>query len=275
MKRVLPIVAAFGLSLSLTASAFAQADDKPFEPQIGQEGKDVVWVPTPDVLVEKMLDLAKVTKDDVVMDLGSGDGRNVIAAAKRGARAIGVEYNPKMVEIARQNARKAGVVDKATFIEGDMYQADISKASVLALFLLSSNLEQLTPNFLNMKPGSRIVDNTFTIPGWTPDATETVTTDCTTWCTALLWIVPAKVSGTWTIADGNLVLEQQFQVVKGTLTRNGTWAPLENGRLRGDQLIFAAGGVEYTGRVNGDTLEMTGKAGDTLRRWTATKAQVR
>lgn len=274
-KRAFRPVAAFGLFLTLTAPAFAQAVDKPFEPQIGQAGKDVVWVPTPDVLVEKMLDLAKVTKDDLVMDLGSGDGRNVIAAAKRGARAIGVEYNPKMVEIARQNALKAGVVDKATFIEGDMYQADISKASVLALFLLSSNLEQLTPNFLSMKPGSRIVDNTFTIPGWTPDATETVTADCTTWCTALLWIVPAKVAGAWTSADGELVLDQQFQMVKGTFTRNGTSAPLENGRLRGDQLVFVAGSVEYSGRVNGDTLELTGRAGDTLRRFTATRAQPR
>lgn len=273
LKRALPIVTAFGLGLTLTASALAQAVDKPFEPQIGQAGKDVVWVPTPDVLVEKMLDLAQVTKDDLVMDLGSGDGRNIIAAAKRGARAIGVEYNPKMVEIARQNAVKAGVVDKATFIEGDMYQADISKASVLALFLLSSNLEQLTPNFLNMKPGSRIVDNTFTIPGWTPDATETVTADCTTWCTALLWIVPAKVAGAWTSADGTLVLDQQFQMVKGTFTRNGTSAPLENGRLRGDQLVFVAGGVEYSGRVNGDTLELRGSAGDTLRRFTAARGQ--
>lgn len=274
-KPAYSTVAAIGLSVALAAPAFAQSTDKPFEPQVGQAGKDVVWVPTPDVLVEKMLDLAKVTKDDIVMDLGSGDGRNVIAAAKRGATAIGVEFNPKMVEVSRQNAEKAGVGGKASFIEGDMYQADISKASVLALFLLSTNLEQLTPNFLNMKPGSRIVDNTFTIPGWTPDATEYVTTDCTTWCTALLWIVPAKVKGTWKFSDAELVLDQEFQMVKGTLTRGGKSTPLESAGLRGDQLTFVAGGVEYAGRVNGDTIEGTSKVGDKQAPFTATRSQTR
>ena len=146
--------------------------------RLGQAGKDVVWVPTPPELVEKMLDMARVTPQDVVIDLGSGDGRNVISAAKRGARAIGVEYNPDMVALSRQKAQEAGVADRATFIEGDMYEADISKATVLALFLLTSNLDKLAPKFLALKPGTRIVNNTFHVTNWEADASETIEGTC-------------------------------------------------------------------------------------------------
>jgi SAM-dependent methyltransferase len=177
------------IGLAVAASAAAQ---QTYVPEVGQEGKDVVWVPTSPELVEKMLDLAKVTPADFVIDLGSGDGRNVIAAAKRGARALGVEFNPDMVALARRLAAEAGVSDKATFVEGDMYEADISGATVLALFLLPKNLEQLKPKMLAMKPGSRIVLNTFAIPDWKPDVTETITGSCSSWCTALLYHVPAK-----------------------------------------------------------------------------------
>ena len=133
---------------------------------MGQEGKDVVWVPTSPELLEKMLDMAKVTPQDFVMDLGSGDGRNIIAAAKRGANGLGVEFNPDMVALSEQLAREAGVSDRAKFVQGDMYAADISKATVLALFLLPHNLEQLQDKFLALPPGTRIVMNTFTLPGW-------------------------------------------------------------------------------------------------------------
>jgi SAM-dependent methyltransferase len=167
-----------------------------FKPEVGQGGKDAVWVPTSPALVEKMLDLAKVTPDDLVMDLGSGDGRMVIAAARRGARAVGVEYNPEMVKLSRQLAREAGVDDRATFVEGDMYEADISKATVLALFLLTENLERLEPKFRALHPGTRIVVNTFGIPDWKPDATDQVTDDCMSWCTALLYVVkPPRYNG--------------------------------------------------------------------------------
>ena len=175
--------------LAVAASAAAQ---QTYVPEVGQEGKDVVWVPTSPELVEKMLDLAKVTAADFVIDLGSGDGRNVIAAAKRGARALGVEFNPDMVALAQRLAAEAGVSDKATFVQGDMYEADISEATVLALFLLPKNLEQLKPKMLAMKPGSRIVLNTFAIPDWKPDVTETITGSCSSWCTALLYHVPPK-----------------------------------------------------------------------------------
>jgi hypothetical protein len=177
------------LSLALLASLFALVCLAQPGPYVGQPGKDVVWVPTPEVLVEKMLDMAKVTKDDFVMDLGSGDGRNVIAAAKRGARALGVEYDRGLYQVAVENARKAGVADKARFIEGDMFEADVSQATVLALFLLPDNLQKLRPKFERMQPGTRIVVNGFPIGGWTPKETGHADGDCGSWCTAYLYIV--------------------------------------------------------------------------------------
>ena len=257
------VVMAAGTATGQNAAAPAAQEE--FVPQVGQAGKDVVWVPTPDVLVEQMLDLAKVTPQDFVMDLGSGDGRNVIAAARRGARALGVEYNPRMVELSKRNAVAAGVGDKASFIEGDMYQADISKASVMALFLLPSNMVQLRTKFLDLRPGSRIVANTFGIEGWTPDETVTVEQGCSSWCTALLWIVPAKVGGTWRLGDGDLLLEQEYQMVKGTLDDR----PIADGKLRGDQIRFTVGSTEYTGRIAGDRIEGSVRGGGAATTWTA------
>ena len=254
----------FLLALSfagVAASAAAQTADKPFEPTVGQEGKDVVWVPTPFALVEKMLDMAKVTAQDYVMDLGSGDGRNIIAAAKRGARALGVEYNPDMVELSRRNAAKEGVADKAQFVQGDMYEADISQASVMALFLLPENLRRLTPKFLDLKPGSRIVANGFGIDGWEADETGRSEGECGSWCTSLLYIVPAKVAGTWRLPQGELKLEQKFQTLTGTLSSGGQEIPIVKGRLRGEQITFVAGNAEYTGVVKGGTMQGSVKGG--------------
>ena len=247
--------------------SLAQAQEE-FVPQVGQAGKDVVWVPTPPELVEKMLDLAAVTPQDFVIDLGSGDGRNVIGAAKRGAQALGVEYNPDMVALSKKNAAAAGVSDKATFLEGDMYEADISKASVMALFLLPSNMLQLRQKFLDLRPGSRIVSNTFGIEGWTPDETVMMDGDCSAWCTALLWIVPAKVNGRWRIGQDELLLTQNFQMLTGTLGGR----EISDGRLRGDQIRFTVGGVEYTGRVAGNRIEGMVRSGAPASTFTATRA---
>jgi SAM-dependent methyltransferase len=259
----------------LTSAAWAQAPapaQEPFKPTVGQAGKDVVWVPTPAALVEKMLDMAKVTPQDHVMDLGSGDGRNIIAAAKRGATAVGVEYNPDMVELSKREAAAQGVAGKASFIQGDMYEADISKATVLALFLLPHNLTKLTPKFLALKPGTRIVGNTFAPEGWEADESETISGDCVSWCTSLLWIVPAKVEGNWKLGAGELALKQEFQMVSGTLTTNGKPSPV-TGRLRGDQITFTAGGTEYTGRVAGDAMDGAVKANATNGNWSATRVR--
>jgi SAM-dependent methyltransferase len=269
------LLTALLVSVLNAATAFAQQTQTqtPFEPQVGQAGKDVVWVPTDEKLVEKMLDIAKITAQDFVMDLGSGDGRNIIGAAKRGARAVGVEYNPQMVELSRENAKKAGVADRATFIEGDMYEADISKATALVLFLLPVNLEKLTPKFLDLKPGTRIVDNTFAIPGWEPDYTEKLETDCQTWCSALLWIVPAKVHGNWRLTDGEVTFDQKFQVVTGSVKTASGAAEIENGRLRGEEITFTAGGDQYTGRVTGDTIQGRVKGSGGERAWSATRGK--
>jgi hypothetical protein len=261
--RVLLVV----VSLCLTSSlAFAQAtQEKPFEPTVGQAGKDVVWVPTPQALVNKMLDMAKVTPSDFLMDLGSGDGRTVITAAKRGIKAMGVEYNPDMVALSQRNAAAAGVSDKATFVKADIFETDFSKATVITLFLLPDLNLRLRPKLLEMAPGTRVVSNSFRMEAWEPDETATVSEDCVSWCTALLWIVPAKVEGTWRTADGDLTLSQQFQVVSGTLGST----PL-TGKLRGNELTFTAGGAQYTGKVNGNSIQGTvkgGKGGS----WTATR----
>src|SRR5688500_18707694 len=264
LSRTVPAVfipLVFGLTGALSASA--QTPAKPYEPTVGQPGKDVVWVPSPEEMVERALDLAKVTPNDVVIDLGSGDGRNVIAAAKRGARAIGVEYNADLVQYSKDNAAKAGVADKASFIQGDMFEADISKATVMALFLLPDNLRKLRDKLFNLRPGSRIVANTFGIEGWSPDETKNYEDGCASWCTVMLWIVPAKVAGTWKTPSGDLTLTQDFQMVSGTL---GTTA-IENGRLRGNDITFTAGGASYYGHVNGNVIEMTSGG----RKWTATR----
>jgi SAM-dependent methyltransferase len=215
--------------------------------------------------------LATVTPQDYVRDLGSGDGRNIIAAAKRGATAVGVEFNADMVELSRREARAQGVDGKATFIQGDMYEADISKATVLALFLLPHNLNKLVPKFLDLKPGTRIVGNTFAPEGWTEDESETVSGDCVSWCKSLLWIVPAKIEGNWKLPQGDLVLKQEFQMVSGTLTTNGKPIPV-TGRLRGEAITLAAGNVEYIGQVNGDSMAGTIK-GATNGNWSATRAR--
>ena len=238
-------------------SAFAQAtatQTKPFEPQVGQPGKDVVWVPTPQALVEKMLDMAKLTAQDFHMDLGSGDGRTVITAAKRGARAEGIEYNPDMVALSQKAAQTAGVADKATFRKADIFETDFSKANVITLFLLPQLNMKLRPTILNMRPGTRVVSNTFTMEDWTPDETQTVGGDCVSWCTAHLWIVPAKVQGAWDIPGrGTLTLNQTFQMVSGTLGS----AQISNGKLRADDITFTAGGATYTGKVSGNTMTLT------------------
>jgi SAM-dependent methyltransferase len=245
-----------------------QSTQKPFEPTVGMAGKDVVWVPTTPQMVEKMLDMAKVTPADVVMDLGSGDGRMIIAAARRGARATGVEFNPDMVDLSRRLAREAGVDGKATFVQGDMYEADISKATVLSLFLLSHNLDKLKDKFLALKPGTRIVLNTYEITGWEPDERETLTGDCTSWCTVLLHYVPAQVGGTWKTPDGDLRLTQQFQNLTGDLTAGGKKTAVE-GRLKGDEITLTIGGLRYTGRVDGDRI--SGSRGASGPPWVATR----
>jgi hypothetical protein len=249
--------------------AFAQTTATEFKPQVGQAGKDVVWVPSPQALVDRMLDMAKVTPQDFVMDLGSGDGRTVITAAKRGATAVGVEYNPNMVELSRKNAAAEKVTGKATFVNADLFETDISKATVITLFLLPDLNLKLRPRLLDLKPGTRIVSNTFTMGDWTPDERIDAGGSCESWCSAMLWIIPAKVQGTWRLPQGDLALTQTFQMLSGTLKSGANAAPITEAKMNGNQITFTAGGVKYTGRVSGNAMDGTTATGT---KWAATRA---
>jgi hypothetical protein len=264
---------ALGLVLVFTGALCAQQQDpKQFQPAVGQSGKDVVWVPTPQVLVEKMLDMAKVTPQDFVIDLGSGDGRTVITAAKRGAQAMGIEYNPDMVELSKRNAAEAGVSAKATFVQADLYESDFSKATVITMFLLPEINLKLRPKLLDMKPGTRIVSNSFTMEEWSADQTVTVDQDCTSWCTAYLWIIPAKVDGIWKLPQGELTIKQEFQMISGTLV-SGNGKTAISGKLTGNQIQFTAGQTEYSGGVNGSSIAGTMKSAAGSTAWSATRSK--
>ncbi len=232
-----------------------------YEPEYSQPGKDVVWVPTPEVMVDTMLTLAKVTPADYVIDLGSGDGRLVIGAAKRGARALGIEYDDNLVRYSIREAQKQGVTGKAQFLQADIFATDFSAASVLTLFLLPDMNLRLRPQFLAMKPGTRIVANYFGIGDWSSDESVRIpeSEKCRDYCVAYLWIVPAKVAGTWQTPQGELTLAQSHQYFKGTLGSK----PVAEGRVRGDTLNFSVDGVSYRGRINGDVMEgVIGEGGE-------------
>jgi SAM-dependent methyltransferase len=252
--------AALGLAFACGSAAAQQYGDKEYQPHVGQQGKDVIWVPTPNELIARMLDMAQLTATDIHFDLGSGDGRTVIAAARRGAQSTGVEFNPDMVALSDRNAQTEGVADKARFINGDIFQTDFSKASVVTLYLLPSLNLKLRPTLLGMKPGTRVVSHAFTMGDWEPDQTATVESR-----TAYLWIVPAKVDGTWRVdGAGDLVLTQRYQKVEGTLGGKPVKVT-----LRGDTITVVADGKEYAGRVEGTHMRGTIKGGAA---WSATRA---
>lgn len=253
--------AAVALAICLTAApASAQTAAAPaptYEPSVGQPGKDVIWVPTPQLLVDTMLDMAKLTKNDSLMDLGSGDGRLVITAAKRGARAVGVEYNPAMVELSQQNAKREGVAARARFVKADLFETDFSEATVITMFLLPAINLKLRPTILALKPGTRIVSNSFDMGEWEPDRRVQLTKEqgCDNYCTAFLWIVPARVGGVHKVSRGELTLEQTFQQVSGTLrTNDGTIAV--QGTVAGNELRLTAAGKPWRGKVVAGRVEM-------------------
>ena len=251
---------------ALLFCAAAQAQNKDFTPSVGQEGKDVIWVPTPVALVQKMLDMAKATTSDYVIDLGSGDGVTVITAAKRGIRSLGIEFNPDMVEYAKRNAQKdaAAVGARAEFVQGDIFQTDFSKATVLTMYLLPSLNLKLRPTILNMKPGTRVVSHAFTMGDWEADQTDSIEGR-----TAYLWIVPAKVDGNWRIEGGDAItFKQTFQKLEGTAGGKA----ITNARLRGDTISFSVDGRDYSGKVSGERIDGSVQGG-TSGKWSATRAK--
>jgi len=252
----------------LMAGGVVAQQTKPFEPTVGQQGKDVVWVPTAQALVDRMLDMAKVTPQDHVIDLGSGDGRTVITAAKRGAKAQGIEFNPDMVALSKRNAAAAGVGEKAEFIQGDIFKSDFSKATVITMFLLPDLNLRLRPILLDMKPGTRVVSNSFDMGEWTPDQEISANGQCDSYCRAMLWIIPAKVAGTWKMPGGDLTLTQNFQMLSGTIGISGGNLPIASGKMTGNQIAFTVGDRIYRGSVTGNKMEGTHSDGG---KWQATK----
>ncbi len=250
--------------------ATADAASAPFTPQSGQAGKDVVWVPTPQALVDRMLNMAQVNEQDYLVDLGSGDGRTVITAAKRGVRAHGIEYNPDMVALANFNAEKEGVAGLATFERADIFESDFSDATVVTLFLLTELNIKLRPLLLDMKPGTRVVSNTFEMGDWRADESIDAGESCIAWCRAHKWIVPAKVGGDWKLENGQLSLKQTYQMLDGTLILDGQPEAIRDAKMNGTEISFTASGKRYTGRVEGNTMQGRIEGGG---RWRATRAQ--
>jgi len=281
MFRAIPksIVAALAAALFAAASV-AHAQQSDFKPHVGQQGKDVVWVPTPDEVVERMLTMAQTKPEDYVIDLGAGDGKIAIAAAKKfGARSMGVEYNPEMVAFAQKNAKAAGVTDKAQIVHGDIFATDFTQATVLTMYLLPSLNMKLRPQILALRPGTRVVTHAFNMEDWEPDESTDVDGR-----RVYLWIVPANIAGRWSLELSgsssdklSLNFDQKFQRIEGVAYLGSVLAGLREPRLSGFRISFAyvdGKGVrrEFSGRVTGATMEGSFRAdGGQEGRWTAAK----
>ena len=277
MNAFARLLVALATALALALPAAAQTKDKDYEPQVGQAGKDVIWVPTPDEVVERMLRMAQVTANDYVVDLGAGDGKIAIAAAKKfGARSLGIEYNPEMARHAQRNVEKAGVTARAKIIQGDIFVTDFTQANVITMYLLPNLNLKLRPQLLAMRPGTRVVSHSFNMEDWEPDETSNLDGR-----RAYFWLVPAPVGGTWMIEFGGerheLVLEQRYQKVDGSIALKAMQAGLRDTRLRGAALSFAyidGSGMrrEFSGRVNGNRMEGSFRAESGAEgKWSAAK----
>ncbi len=277
LALVRPLLA-LAAALTLALPAAAQPKDKDYEPQVGQAGKDVIWVPTPDDVVERMLRMAQVTPNDYVVDLGAGDGKIAIAAAKKfGARALGIEYNPDMAKHAQRNVEKAGVTARARIIQGDIFVTDFTQASVVTMYLLPALNLKLRPQILAMRPGTRVVSHSFNMEDWEPDETSNLDGR-----RAYFWLVPASVAGKWSLDLGgeryDLALEQRYQKLDGSIAlKGGVELGLRDARLRGAALSFAyvdQSGMrrDFSGRVNGNRMEGSFRAENGAEgRWSAAK----
>jgi len=274
MKRTSRFAVLLAAALFAALPAAAQ---KPYQPQLGQLGKDVIWVPTPDEVVERMLRMAQVTPNDLVYDLGAGDGKIAIAAAKNfGARAVGIEYDPEMAKYAQDNVEKAGVAGRARIVHGDIFASDFSRATVVTMYLLPQLNIKLRPTILSMRPGTRIVSHSFTMEDWEADEISNVSGR-----RAYFWLVPANVNGGWTLESGGhateLSIDQRFQKIEGAVTLAHAKAGLRNASLRGTDIRFAyvddnGVGREFSGRVAGNRMEGSFRADDGSEgRWSATK----
>ena len=267
-------------AIAIALPAAAQKD-KDYEPHVGQAGKDVIWVPTPDEVVERMLRMAQVAPNDYVVDLGAGDGKIAIAAAKKfGARALGIEYNADMARHAQRNVERTGVAHRARIVQGDIFVSDFSQATVITMYLLPALNLKLRPQLLAMRPGTRVVSHSFSMDDWEADETSSLDGR-----RAYFWVVPAAVAGAWTLelAGGGaadkleMTLEQRYQKIEGTVALDTVLGGLREARLRGYLIAFSyvdQKGVrrDFSGRVSGARMEGSFRADNgTEGRWSATK----
>lgn len=266
--RILAALAVAGALSMVSAQAQTQEPKKEqsqpqkksddYKPVDGMDGKDVTWVGTDLTAVNQMLDMAGVTSSDHVIDLGSGDGRMVITAAKRGARGLGIEYNPKLVDLSKRLAVREGVSDRAEFVKADIFKSDFSKATVLMMYLLPELNRKLRPTILKMKPGTRVTSIAFDMGSWKADRTQKVNAcDMADGCTAYLWIVPARAAGRWKLDDGTLTIKQKFQHISGTYLLKGKRKKITDAKLEGPKISFVVDGKTYRGSINGDKMSGT------------------
>ncbi|MET0163505.1 MAG: methyltransferase domain-containing protein [Vicinamibacterales bacterium] len=248
------------VALALPAAAQVKPEQDAYQPTSGQAGKDVVWVPTPDALVKAMLLAVKATKDDLVYDLGAGDGKIPIAAAKEyGAKAVGIEYNPEMAEFARRNVKREGVDNLVNIITGDIFVEDFSKATVVTMYLLPQLNVKLRPTILKMKPGTRVTSHQFDMGDWEPDQRLKIESR-----DAYVWIVPAAVGGEWVLKDeggglsGTLSLGQRYQRVGGTLALGGKTQPLLGASMDGENLSFSF--IDDDGNLQSARMKVAGNS---------------
>lgn len=272
---------AAALAALLIAVPAAAQPNKQYEPSVGQPGKDVIWVPTPDDVVERMLRMAQVTANDYVIDLGAGDGKiAIMAALKFGARALGIEYDPDMARHAQRNVVNAGAMGKARILQGDIFVSDFTQATVITMYLLPALNLKLRPQLLNMRPGTRVVSHSFNMDDWEPDEISSIDGR-----RAYLWVVPARVGGSWTLelSGGGvaerleLALEQRYQRIEGTVALRAGLGGLREARLQGFQIAFAyvdelGARRDFSGRVSGARMHGGFRADNgTEGRWTATR----
>ncbi len=263
IKKLLFIAALICL-LPVHAMSQNEVEQPVYVPEEGIDGKDVIWWPTPNSLVNAMLDKANVGPVDFVVDLGSGDGRIVIEAAKRGAHATGIEFNPDLVRLSEHRASAEGVSGKAKFLNMDLFEYDLSKATVITMYLLTDLNLRLRPKLLELKPGTRLVSNTFDLGDWLADeeiSVESMREDPDglyrsyhSRSLGYFWIVPAKVEGTWTFKDGKLNLVQKYQMLEGSYQNGTTTLPIELGRLSGKEITFSINGLTYKGIVENNRM---------------------
>lgn len=256
--------------------------EQEFSPEMGDKGKDVIWLPTPDLLMNAMLEMAEVGPGDVFFDLGSGDGRVVIEAAKRGAFSTGIEYERELVKLSRIRAAEQGVAENTVFLQADLFEFDFSEATVISLFLLPDLNLRLRPRLLALKPGTRIISNSFDMGEWEADDQILIeyfekenngisSTVQLKKAKAFYWKVPGNVEGKWISDEGELHFTQHFQQISGNFKTETKCFGIKDGKLDGNEISFEIDDNKFIGVVLDNQIYGTITSDKTTRKWIATR----